>query len=183
MAAKLKWNSEKVLSISAMVMSFITLVIFIYQTNLMRRQNYLSILPYLSITTSNSSVDNKFSLSLENHGVGPAIIESVTIDYKGTSYDLANFEDELMFFLQAKVPQMDSIIGISHSTLDKGMAIPANKTYNILNITDSEKDYLLLTSGLNKLLTEGLNFKIIYKSIQNERWMITNDTQGPKKIN
>ena len=32
-----------------------TLIIFIYQTNLIRKQNYLSILPYLSISTSDNS--------------------------------------------------------------------------------------------------------------------------------
>jgi len=182
MAKKIKWNSERILSLSAMTMSFFTLIIFIYQTNLMSKQNYLSILPYLSLTTSNSPEDSRFSLSLENHGVGPAIIESIKIKHNEEVYDLADFNNEVYTFLKAKVPELDSMKVISYSTLDKGMAIPVNDSYNILEVNDSKADYLLLRNSLNNLLADGLHFEIVYRSIQNERWMITNNTQGPKKL-
>ena len=179
---KIKWNSEKLLGISAMTISFITLMIFIYQTNLMRKQNYLSILPYLSLSTSNSPVDSRFSLTLENHGVGPAIIESVKLKHNEKVYDLADYNYEVLTFLKAKKPLLDSIKVISYSTLDKGMAIPVNDSYSILEVVGSETDYLLLKNSLDELLETGLRFEIIYRSIQNERWMITNDTQGPEKL-
>ncbi|MBT8223808.1 MAG: hypothetical protein KJN96_11640, partial [Eudoraea sp.] len=57
---KINWNSDRILGLSAMSISFITLVIFIYQTNLMSKQNYLSILPYLQLSTSNDSENNSF---------------------------------------------------------------------------------------------------------------------------
>ena len=182
MGKKIKWNSEKLLGVSAMTISFITLIIFIYQTNLMSKQNYLSILPYLSLSTSNSPVDNRFSLSIENHGVGPAIIESITIKHKGEVYDLSEFNNEVLTFLKAKVPELDSLKVFNYSTLDKGMAIPVNDSYNILEVKDSKEDYLLLRNSLYKMLEEGLYFEIVYRSIQNERWMITNDSEGPKKL-
>jgi len=71
-----------------MSISFLTLIIFIYQTNLMSKQNFLSILPYLQISTSDNKAENTFSLDIKNHGVGPAIIESVIIYYKGEKHDL-----------------------------------------------------------------------------------------------
>ena len=73
--AKIKWNSDKLLSLSAISISFITLIIFIYQTNIMSRQNYISIMPYLDLSTTNDVSDYHFELNLKNHGVGPAIIE------------------------------------------------------------------------------------------------------------
>ena len=91
MAGKIKWNSERILSLSAMSISFITLIIFIYQTNLMNKQNYLSILPYLQVSTSNNSEGNSYLLSIQNYGVGPAIIESVKMQYQGQEYDLRGF--------------------------------------------------------------------------------------------
>ncbi|MEX0315112.1 MAG: hypothetical protein AB3N18_13120 [Allomuricauda sp.] len=182
MALKLKWNSERILSLTAMVISFITLIIFIYQTNLMSRQNYLSILPYLSLSISNSSADDHYSLSLKNYGVGPAILENVTIKHKGASFDLADFDNEVLTFLQTRMPELDSIKAVSYSTLDKGMAIPVNASYTIVEVKNSRKDYLLLRNSLNHLLEEGLYFEIIYSSIQNERWRITNDTEGPEKL-
>ena len=81
--AKFKWSSEKILGLTAMSISFITLIIFIYQTNLMNRQNHISILPYLDMATTENKEENRFELNLRNHGVGPAIIERVTVRYKG----------------------------------------------------------------------------------------------------
>lgn len=182
MSKKMKWNSEKILGVSAMTISFVTLIIFIYQTNLMSKQNYLSILPYLSLSTSNSPVDNQFRISLDNHGVGPAIIEKVLVLYDQEIYDLSDYNNEVLTLLNIKVPGLDSLKVISYSTLDKGMAIPSNESYTILEVKNSEKDYLLLRNSINDLLAEGLQIEIIYRSIQDERWMITNETQGPKKL-
>lgn len=182
MAKKIKWNSDKILGISAMSISFITLVIFIYQTNLMGKQNYLSILPYLSISTSDNSANNTFAITLDNYGVGPAILESATLSYQGKNEDLSDYDNELLKYLRAKAPVLDSIKAISYSTVDKGIAIPAGEKYNVLTIYSSEKDYKLYKSTLEALLQNGLYFEIIYKSIQEEHWRINNVTQGPEKL-
>ncbi|MBT8310320.1 MAG: hypothetical protein HKO72_01275, partial [Flavobacteriaceae bacterium] len=68
------WNSERVVSFSAMFISLLTLFIFIKQTNIIERQSRLSALPYLMVETSNNSEDNTFEIEIVNHGVGPAII-------------------------------------------------------------------------------------------------------------
>jgi hypothetical protein len=179
---KFKWNSEKMVSLSAMSISFITLVIFIYQTNLMRKQNDLSIMPYLMISTTNDSNDFTFELNIKNHGVGPAIIESVNIDYQGERYDLKNFNYSIFHFLKYKRPSIDSIQTFSNATLDKGMAIPANTTYNLFSIKGSAEEYQLITEGLYGLLETGMRYEIIYKSIQGDRWKIFNDSEGPEKL-
>ncbi len=179
----MKWNSDKIVSLSAMSISLITLVIFIYQTNLMSKQNYLSILPYLSLSISSSPVDGTFKLRLENHGVGPAIIESAMCTFENKKYDLSEFDDELFTFLRAKAPELDSIKAISHSSLEKGMAIPIGASYGLIEVNDSSSDFILLSSTLTRLIEEGLRYEVIYRSIQDERWLINNDTQGPKKLN
>ncbi len=179
---KFKWNSEKILSISALFISFTTLIIFVYQTNLMRKQNYTSIMPYLELSITNDNEGNTFTLSLDNHGIGPAIIESVIMDYKDEEYNLSDFEDHLYSFLSSMEPVLDSINTISFSTLDVGMAIPANSQYPVLSVKNSKEGYQLITSTINRMLEEGWRYEIIYKSIQNERWVIHNDTQGPKKL-
>ena len=182
MGKKIKWNSDKILAISAMSISFITLFIFIYQTNLMSKQNYLSILPYLSISTSDNSADNTFAITLDNYGVGPAIIESVTVSYLGKNEDLSDYDNEFLKYLKTKAPVLDSVKAISYSTLDKGVAIPAGDKYNILTIYNSEKDYKLYKRILEGLIKKGLYFEIKYKSIQDEHWRINNIKQGPEKL-
>ena len=179
---KFKWNSEKWLSISAIFISFLTLIIFIYQTNLLSKQNSLSILPYLELSTSNNSGDHKFIISLENHGVGPAIIESVTMKYKGETYDLADYENELFTFFASIEPALDSIVDVSFATIDKGLAIPANTEYNVLTVRNSMKDYELMVQTLTRFLSEGLDYEIVYKSIQNERWIIHVNSEGPESL-
>ncbi len=179
---KIKWNSERILSLSAMSISFITLIIFIYQTNLMSRQNDLSILPYLQVATSAHSESGSYSLSLKNHGVGPAIIESVIMEFKGNRYDLKDYKNELFDFLTLMAPELDSIHPVNTSTLDKGIAIPANSVYLIIDISDSPEDYRIITENLYQLESQGLKYEITYKSIQNERWMINTDSEGPVKL-
>lgn len=178
---KFRLNSEKLLSFSAMAISFITLLIFIYQTNLMSRQNYLSIMPYLEISTSTSTTKHSFTLDLKNHGVGPAIIESVMINYQGKTYNLEDYGDHLFNFFASVEPRLDSFNAYSFATLDKGMAIPANTAYQIIGVKDSS-DFQIMVSTLERLLDEGMKYEITYKSIQNERWRIHNNTDGPEKL-
>ncbi len=178
---KFKWNSDKIVSLSAMSISVLTLIIFIYQTNLMSKQNYLSILPYVQISTSDDKAQNTFSLDIKNHGVGPAIIESVIIYYKGEKHDLKEYNNYLYDYLKTEMPILDSVNFFSYSTLDKGIAIPANSNYNVLKV-ESERDYDLLTKSIAELLSKGLRFEIIYRSIQDERWIIHSNSEGPQKL-
>jgi len=179
---KLRWNTEKILGISAMSISFITLIIFVYQTNLMSKQNYLSILPYLQVSTSDNKVEHSYSISILNYGVGPAIIEKATMKYKGKSYQLKDYNDDIFSFLQAIQPALDSVEVFSSGTLNRGIAIPANATYNLLQVKNSVKYYDLFTQYLYELEQAGLEFEIAYKSIQNEHWMITTTSDGPIKL-
>ena len=178
----IKWNSERILSLSAMSISFITLIIFIYQTNLMSRQNDLSILPYLLVSESVDGESSSFMISLRNHGVGPAILESVIMEYDGKRYDVKDYNDDMISLLRSLSSELDSLKFYSMSTLDVGIAIPANTTYEIFSVNNSPKDYQILTEALFNLENNGLRYEITYKSIQGERWIIHNDSEGPEKL-
>ena len=180
--ARFKWNSDKLVSLSAISISFITLLIFIYQTNLMRRQNSISIMPYLGLSTTNNTPESNFELLLKNHGVGPAIIESVELEYQGKKYELADYENHLFTLLQAIEPALDSVRYVSSSSLERGMAIPANTVYTVFSVRGSEEDYRLITENLQRLLEEGLDYEITYRSIQGERWRLYNNSEGPERL-
>ena len=179
---KIKWNSERILSLTAMGMSFVTLIIFIYQTNLMSRQNDLSILPYLQVSESADAESSSFMISLKNHGVGPAILESVIMIYDGKRYNVRDYNDDLIQLLSDLTKELDSLKYFSRSTLDVGIAIPANTTYEIFSVNNSPGDYKILTETLYQLESTGLRYEITYKSIQGERWLIQNDSEGPEKL-
>jgi len=65
------------MSLSAMVIGLGTLAVFIFQTNLIGKQQYMSVYPHLSIQYSYTL--NEFGYYLQNKGIGPAIIKSVEI--------------------------------------------------------------------------------------------------------
>ncbi len=172
---KMKWNTDRMLGFFAISISFITLVIFIYQTNLMRRQNDLSIMPYLMIATSNNPGNHSYELNLKNHGVGPAIIESVILTYQGENYNLADYDHDLLTFLVSIAPALDTVRNINTSTLNKGLALPSNTTYTAIGVRESEISYRLITESIDQLVENGLDLQITYKSIQEERWRINGD--------
>lgn len=64
---------------------------------------------------------------------------------------MTEFNNDVYSFLKEKPPELDSLKVISYSTLHKGMAIPVNDSYNILEVKDSEADYLLQRNSLNNL--------------------------------
>lgn len=180
--SRIKWNSDKLVSLSAISISFITLLIFIYQTNLMRRQNYISIMPYLMLSTTNNSEKNTFEINLKNHGVGPAIIESAVLTYQGERYRLEDYNHYFFNFLASKAPGVDSMKSVSYSSLDIGLAIPANSNYNILTVKGDPQEFQKIRAAISSLLEEGLEFEVVYRSIQNERWRIHNHSQGPERL-
>lgn len=177
---KIKWNSERILSLSAMSISFITLIIFIYQTNLMSKQNYLSILPYLQTSTSNDGENMRFSLSVLNHGVGPAIIESVKSEIEGVQHDIQDYNGYFWDYLVFRDSILGTLKDVSTSTLEPGDAIPANTSYNIFEVKYTEGDEPKILRLIQIL--ETLPYEIRYKSIQNERWMINEEGDGPIKL-
>jgi hypothetical protein len=148
----------------------------------MSRQNYLSILPYLQFAEHDDAPKKSFGLSLKNHGVGPAILESVILEYRGKRYDLKEYNYEVHSFLSSLKPELDSVHYTVIGTLNRGIAIPSNSTYNILGVINSPEDYAIVATAVAELVDNGLRYEIIYKSLQEERWMINNDSEGPEKL-
>ena len=148
----------------------------------MRKQNYLSILPYVQFSVLDDVKSDSYGLSLKNHGVGPAIIESVSLDYQGKRYDLIDYNNQLHTFLAHILPELDSVPNYTYGSLDRGIAIPANTTYTILYVQNSPEGYSILKKGIERLTRNGLRYEIIYRSIQDERWMIDIDSEGPVKL-
>ena len=167
MAKKKFWTSDKLVALTALFISLLSLFIFIRQTNIIEKQSHLSVLPYLMIDASNNGLAKEFSLQLVNHGVGPAIIENKKIVYKGKEYDL-EFHD----FLKKHVPGMDSVKIIGDATVHKGLALPAGASRTILKIGGGERSYRDFLKVLQSLEPPQFNYEIHFKSIYNDHWKI-----------
>lgn len=171
------WTSDKVVSLAAILISLTTLYIFVKQTNIIEKQSRLSAMPYLMLETSNNGELSVFMVDVVNHGVGPAIVEKRVMRYMDKVYDV-----ELIDFLRAQIPQMDTLNVINVSTLQPGLAIPAGGKRNVLTVGGNREDYLAFLAILAKIQEDGFGYEVEYKSIYEDRWIINSIEDTPEEI-
>lgn len=69
------WNADKIISLTAMLVGVGSLFVIIYQTNLIRTQQYASVMPYLSMGSAYNY--GQIEIQITNNGLGPAFIKDV----------------------------------------------------------------------------------------------------------
>ena len=176
-AAKKKsfWSSDKLLSLFAFLVSVGTFSTFAYQTYLIQKQQYASMMPYLMIEKYNDGTGEyvKRRIILANDGIGPAFIQDVKIYYKDSVYQ----QDPGSFFF-AFVHPPDSIdASIDDGDLALGQVIPAGEEVLLIGSNDeySAKAIYQLFYG------DETTLEIIYTSVYDEVWKVT-DNDPPEKI-
>lgn len=172
------WRSDRIVSISAIFISLLTLFTFINQNRLLQKQAALSVLPYLAISSSyNNSDDPSFQLKLVNRGVGPAIIESQEIQYQGKVY-----QDEFFDFLADQIPGLDTMGNISRASFEFGHVLPSGEDLYLIGVFDNLDVVNLVAGTLEKLDDSGLTYEITFRSIYGERWKITESSDLPVEL-
>lgn len=181
---KVRWTSEKVMSISALFVSAVSLFALFYQLNLAREENQLirkqqsaSVLPHLSQWYSNAG--NGFKVVFGNKGVGPAFIKKVTMSIQDTVF---HNSDHLVSYVLRDIFKTDSIsISATTSTFSEGYVLPASEVVEFLVIED-DKNGELVKSRLKSLQ---FGYEIIYQDVYGSQWKLNNKTPqaypAPKK--
>lgn len=171
-----KIKTDRILGVSAMIISILTLIIFIYQTNIMREQSKLSVKPRLDFTTNFDQKDSTIIIQevIENKGLGPAIIDSIYFKFKNNTYPV-----DIETFLKNHLPKLLEIGYLSqHATLGNGTTISQDEereifTYHI-SMDQVEKLYSYL--GMRNQDDNPFPIEVIYTSIyEDEKWMMNND--------
>ncbi|MCE7057109.1 hypothetical protein LZF95_20680 [Algoriphagus sp. AGSA1] len=171
------WNVDKIIGLSAVVVSLAACLLIAYQTFLMREQQLLSVLPHLSLGNEGSYTPN-FRYVLSNYGIGPAFIEDIKIIYKG---EVASAQDIAAFFIQNS-NEIENLHSVLHTNVFPGMLIPAGSDIAIFEVANSKDDAAKLHEVMNSYYKEGLRFEIIYTSVYGERWKITESSLSPEKL-
>ncbi len=177
------WNNEKLLGISALLVSTMSFIVFVYQTDLLRKQQYMSVYPHLLLTNSGSfSLDYKYQLM--NHGIGPAFIKDIKVaNLNGDTYE------SITDYLRTKLSEKDTIC-MYNSDLFIGRIIPAGETIDLFGIYGEERTTAFglpknTIEGANKLRSilnsDSLIIEITYESIYKESWTINNWEVMPTK--
>ena len=174
------WSSDRWLSLLAIIASLGTLFTVVYQTDLIRKQQYASVLPYLELW--NSSQSDSYRLILVNNGIGPAFLEDVSIVYRDSVYrmDPANF-------LYSEILKTDTIRNVTYSNIQKGRLIPPGTRIELLSVvghTENSDRLWSWFSGDDPDRKELPEIEITYSSVYGERWKVAKyGTDQPEKLN
>ena len=180
-----KFDSDKWIAVSAMIVSVATLGALAYQSLLMRDSERASKLPYLYISLqSNDQVGN--SLMLTNSGIGPALIDEVHVEYKGMTFP----SDAYDFVVGQQFEWSKGGLGVDK--IQKGRLLPAGTTIqmvefgktpralsNVLGlfeIAEVPREWYVATktAGGDKAV-----LVITYMSVYVERWRVRADKIVP----
>jgi hypothetical protein len=180
-----KYNADRIVSVSAIVVSLATLLMILYQTILTREEQHVSVMPSLRIGYGFSDTLDVINerIWLKNDGLGPAFIEKIIIIDSTGSYE----EDFFSYF--KRINRNRNSIRITR--LPNGTIIPKNDgTILYSKYSDSsstvilsnyfEMPYEILrmpTSNPNKAVVE-----IYYKSVYGDRWKIRSDSPIPIEL-
>ncbi|MEM6844045.1 MAG: hypothetical protein AAF944_14380 [Bacteroidota bacterium] len=171
------WNSDKIVSTSAIIIGVGSLIVVTYQTNLIRNQTELiqreqriSVIPYLQL--GERVPDGKrVEVYLTNEGLGPALIKEVKVRTENEVYET----DLTTYFLENY--SYEGYITMENVVV--GDLLPADEEYTMigLNLQDSSFIEFITIFEERKVV-----FEVIYESLYGERWMLSSTENAPIRI-
>lgn len=150
-----KLNTDRILSVTAILIGMMTLVVYFIQTRLIIDQQHAGVWPCIEITGTNygdsTGIKEVFKINVTNKGIGPALIKKVEIKYKGTIYH--NFSD--IFDVAIKSGNY------SRSSLE-GRTLASNEIVNPIDIPLSQQGHKFAQLFYNH---DSLECKVYYQSV------------------
>lgn len=151
-----KLNAEVLLALIAVLISFSTLFVYLYQSSLMKTQQKMSVWPHLTFGPSRS--EDQLVINLINKGVGPAIIKKFTIKFNDNQI---NGIHEIMNFIPDTLQSE-----FQYSSIRSGQVLMAAESINLFQVNNPKTiKYLLQLTQEGKIYIE-----ICYCSIYNDCW-------------
>ncbi len=176
--------TDRIVGFSAILISLLTLIIFIYQTNIMHQQSRLSVKPRLLFSSNLGYVNDSlfvYSVFLENKGIGPAIIDSSFVLYDGKKY----YNDWEYFFNEETPALHEYGEFVGYSNIAVGGTLSADEEKRLFSyqcpISKYPKvlEYLDITEDEDDL---PLDMTVYYHSIyEDDKWVV-NSNKLPKRI-
>ena len=174
------WTSEKIMSISALFVSAISLFALFYQLNLaheenelIRKQQSASVIPYLQFENIYSV--RTFRIHLVNKGVGPSFIKKVSFSL----HDTINFDNSTSALLHIMKKEVDknNLIGYNGSnTIKKNTVLQAGESIRVFEIsTKSNDDFSGVENFKNFMNNTPPKFTLIYEDIYGNQWKLSNE--------
>jgi hypothetical protein len=148
------FKTEFIVALAAIVVSVMTMLVYIYQAKIMREQQHTSVWPYLEWIMSTGQ---GFSITVINKGVGPAIIKSTSFKLDGKPL---NGVDELLTGIFGNIDSLSR----SEIAIDNRVIAPSEQL-EIFNIFDGPA-----TRKIDRTIYRRIEYEICYCSIYDECW-------------
>ena len=172
-------NADKVLSISAIIISVATLILIFYQTDLIRKEQKASVFPSITFGYNKNTAKGMTgeSIFIINQGLGPAFIKNINVQKDQEVYSLAPYE----YLQKLKNYNSDDILYIDK--LFEGRIIPADdKIVLIAKRTDSTSlilgntfDFHFNTIEQDSSQISKAIIEITYENVYGDKWKIRSD--------
>ncbi|MBN2093128.1 hypothetical protein JW964_26125 [candidate division KSB1 bacterium] len=158
---RLKISSDKILSLSAIIIALASVVVTIWEGAEIRKHNRLSVRPKLEIFFNHSSDENEMEWILCNNGIGPGIIKSSHIYVDDKEYPIHN---GAVYYEIIDSLAVGGITLAKFSSLNAGLAIKEGTIKFIVRFK--------LNSGISaevlRKLHDRIKFEIKYESMYTE---------------
>ena len=179
------WNADKIVGLSAMSIALFTLVVLLYQSHILDKQYELtvkqqkaSVLPYLLLGPSLQ--EDKFVITLQNKGLGPAFIEGLYVKENDSVFLLDNILDS--FFEDIRLEE-SNLNKISYSSIFHGLALEAGGEMELI-LAEGENSALESLDNFYSKFFSGNSrnvFIVEYQSVFEESWVVTSSFQNATK--
>ena len=181
-----KFDRSDLVAIIALLISFVSLWLGVYEARIMKEEQKLmqsqqkaSVWPYLQKSIVYSFEEDMISVtvSLENKGVGPALIQGIEIRDEYTQQPLENNFQVITKFINTNAGDSTFLdrMGMSMTTSGEDVLSPGEvkqifqlKGKRFLN--DNERIFEIFRLG----------FSLCYASIYNDSWVIGFDKSTPE---
>ncbi len=186
-------NTDRLVSLIAMVIGLGSLFIIVYQTALLREQQDASALPYLMIGLQ--VTDERSYVFARNTGVGPALIEDVVVALPGPRgspgsvrlFSRGSSRGCAVRWLECR--QADSWVASCRPASGStcwGPRATGNAMAGILlgvfDVGEVPHELVRRTRGLLKSGPDKAIIEVTYRSVYGDRWRVTSDGVVPKPL-
>ncbi|QHT71380.1 hypothetical protein GXP67_34345 [Rhodocytophaga rosea] len=156
-------NTNTLIALAASLASICAVFIAVYQTYMSRQQQLNSVWPYL-LTFESMDEAGISSIVVANYGIGPAIIDSVEISYRGNIYGSPT---DVVRVISKEFKKNEYAMPWSYTQIRKGYAIPQGHTLEWIKLNTPEDNAIFAKELPN------IKMVIYYRSIYDEHWKNT----------
>jgi hypothetical protein len=162
MKLNVRLQPEVILSLIAIVISLFSVVATFYQVELMRKEQNTAVWPYLEFLPSTLG---GLSLTVENKGVGPAIVHSVYLKYNGKPIEAESERAGLLTLIDSVVGRRD--LDFIYSTVNRRVISPGEEI-QLFYFPDTLQDFVPVATAFAEA---NIDLEICYCSIYDECWI------------